>query len=97
MEALQTRRLPVVTDTTFFISRNYVFNSRSLKLVFDDPLDASDLIFLLLQSKELVKAYPPFVNFFEMSKETIVRCEKQKPRFHAFLKVGHLPDFHKQT
>lgn len=42
---------------------------------------------LSLQSKELVKAYPPFVNFFEMSKETIVRCEKQKPRFHAFLKV----------
>lgn len=39
------------------------------------------------QSGELVKAYPPFVNFFEMSKETIVRCEKQKPRFHAFLKV----------
>lgn len=34
-----------------------------------------------------MKAYPPFVNFFEMSKETIVRCEKQKPRFHAFLKV----------
>lgn len=34
-----------------------------------------------------MKAYPPFVNFFEMSKETIVRCERQKPRFHAFLKV----------
>lgn len=44
----------------------------------------------LLQSSELVKAYPPFVNFFEMSKETIVRCEKLKPRFHAFLKVGTL-------
>lgn len=45
---------------------------------------------LSLQSKELVKAYPPFVNFFEMSKDTIVRCEKQKPRFHAFLKVWPL-------
>lgn len=22
-----------------------------------------------------------------MSKETIIKCEKQKPRFHAFLKV----------
>lgn len=43
--------------------------------------------FFLCQSGELVKAYPPFVNFFEMSKETIVKCEKQKPRFHAFLKV----------
>ena len=43
---------------------------------------------ILTQSKDLVKAYPPFVNFFEMSKETIQRCEKLKPRFHAFLKVG---------
>lgn len=42
------------------------------------------------QSGELVKAYPPFVNFFEMSKETIVKCEKQKPRFHAFLKVFNI-------
>lgn len=25
-----------------------------------------------------------------MSKETITRCEKQKPRFHAFLKVSVL-------
>lgn len=40
------------------------------------------------QSKDLLKTYPPFVNFFEMSKETITRCEKQKPRFHAFLKVS---------
>uniref|UniRef100_A0A8C7G2E1 Epithelial cell transforming 2 n=1 Tax=Oncorhynchus kisutch TaxID=8019 RepID=A0A8C7G2E1_ONCKI len=41
-----------------------------------------------MTSKDLVKAYPPFVNFFEMSKDTIVRCEKQKPRFHAFLKIN---------
>ncbi|KTG35907.1 hypothetical protein cypCar_00016341 [Cyprinus carpio] len=41
---------------------------------------------ILKYSRELVKAYPPFVNFFEMSKETIVKCERQKPRFHAFLK-----------
>uniref|UniRef100_A0A8C3C1Z0 Protein ECT2 n=1 Tax=Cairina moschata TaxID=8855 RepID=A0A8C3C1Z0_CAIMO len=42
----------------------------------------------LTYSKDLVKTYPPFVNFFEMSKETITRCEKQKPRFHAFLKIN---------
>ncbi|XP_064441325.1 protein ECT2 isoform X3 [Mirounga angustirostris] len=42
----------------------------------------------LKYSKDLVKTYPPFVNFFEMSKETIVKCEKQKPRFHAFLKIN---------
>ncbi|KAH0507433.1 Protein ECT2 [Microtus ochrogaster] len=44
----------------------------------------------LKYSKDLVKTYPPFVNFFEMSKETIIKCEKQKPRFHAFLKANLL-------
>ena len=44
----------------------------------------------LKYSKDLVKTYPPFVNFFEMSKETIIKCEKQKPRFHAFLKVMYI-------
>ncbi|MBN3277988.1 ECT2 protein, partial [Polyodon spathula] len=49
-------------------------------------------------SKELVKAYPPFVNFFEMSKETISKCEKQKPRFHAFLKINQAkPECGRQT
>uniref|UniRef100_A0A286X7C3 Protein ECT2 n=1 Tax=Cavia porcellus TaxID=10141 RepID=A0A286X7C3_CAVPO len=43
---------------------------------------------ILKYSKDLVKTYPPFVNFFEMSKETIIKCEKQKPRFHAFLKIN---------
>uniref|UniRef100_A0A8B9EX87 Epithelial cell transforming 2 n=1 Tax=Amazona collaria TaxID=241587 RepID=A0A8B9EX87_9PSIT len=43
---------------------------------------------VLKYSKDLLKTYPPFVNFFEMSKETITRCEKQKPRFHAFLKIN---------
>ncbi|XP_032388515.1 protein ECT2 [Etheostoma spectabile] len=53
---------------------------------------------ILKYSKELVKAYPPFVNFFEMSKETIVSCEKQKPRFHAFLKINEAkPECGRQT
>ncbi|XP_030290258.1 protein ECT2 isoform X2 [Sparus aurata] len=53
---------------------------------------------ILKYSKELVKAYPPFVNFFEMSKDTIVRCEKQKPRFHAFLKINQSkPECGRQT
>ncbi|XP_070609748.1 protein ECT2 isoform X3 [Erythrolamprus reginae] len=43
---------------------------------------------ILKYSKDLVKTYPPFVNFFEMSKETITKCEKQNPRFHAFLKIN---------
>ncbi|XP_034563834.1 protein ECT2 isoform X4 [Notolabrus celidotus] len=53
---------------------------------------------ILKYSRELVRAYPPFVNFFEMSKDTIVRCEKQKPRFHAFLKINQSkPECGRQT
>lgn len=33
------------------------------------------------------KAYPNFVNFFENTKETIIKCDQSNPRFHAFLKV----------
>ncbi|XP_049800442.1 protein ECT2 isoform X3 [Schistocerca nitens] len=36
---------------------------------------------------DLVKAYPPFVNFFENTKEMLVMCDQTKPRFHAFLKI----------
>ena len=40
-----------------------------------------------------MKAYPPFVNFFEDTKERIAKCDKTNPRFHAFLKVSHIcPD-----
>ena len=35
----------------------------------------------------MVKVYPPFVNYFEMTKETVFRCDRDVPRFHAFLKV----------
>ncbi|XP_072295050.1 protein ECT2 isoform X2 [Eucyclogobius newberryi] len=53
---------------------------------------------ILKYSKDLVRTYPPFVNFFEMSKETIVRCEKLKPRFHAFLKINQSkPECGRQT
>lgn len=37
-------------------------------------------------SMDLVKAYPPFVNFFEDTKKTINACDVKYPRFHAFLK-----------
>uniref|UniRef100_A0A673JXD9 Protein ECT2-like n=1 Tax=Sinocyclocheilus rhinocerous TaxID=307959 RepID=A0A673JXD9_9TELE len=53
---------------------------------------------IILKYVKLVKAYPPFVNFFEMSKETIVRCERQNPRFHAFLKINQAkPECGRQT
>lgn len=37
-------------------------------------------------SIDLVKAYPPFVNFFEDTKKTINACDARYPRFHAFLR-----------
>lgn len=37
-------------------------------------------------SIDLLKAYPPFVNFFEDTKKTITACDLKYPRFHAFLK-----------
>jgi hypothetical protein len=41
----------------------------------------------LKYAPDLVKAYPPFVNFFENTKEMLVKCDQTKPRFHAFLKI----------
>ena len=34
----------------------------------------------------LLKAYPPYVNFYQDSKEMLKKCEKE-PRFYAFLRV----------
>lgn len=42
---------------------------------------------ILKHSRDMVKAYPPFVNFFEQTKEMLNKCDQSKPRFHAFLKV----------
>ncbi|KAJ7992843.1 hypothetical protein DPEC_G00266240 [Dallia pectoralis] len=68
------------------------------ELVMDWSEDKSVGDIILKYSKDLMKAYPPFVNFFEMSKDTIVRCEKQKPRFHAFLKINQSkPECGRQT
>ncbi|XP_043480060.1 protein ECT2 isoform X2 [Leptopilina heterotoma] len=38
-------------------------------------------------ARELLTAYPPYVNFFENTKEMLDQCDQNKPRFHAFLKV----------
>ncbi|XP_052217057.1 protein ECT2-like isoform X1 [Dreissena polymorpha] len=49
-------------------------------------------------AEALVKAYPPFVNFFEDTKERIQKCDKSNPRFHAFLKVCQTkPECGRQT
>nr|CAI5842869.1 unnamed protein product [Callosobruchus analis] len=38
-------------------------------------------------STELLRAYPPFINYFEEMKEVLQQCDQNKPRFHAFLKA----------
>ncbi|XP_041358738.1 protein ECT2-like [Gigantopelta aegis] len=42
---------------------------------------------ILQHADALTTAYPPFVNFFENTKKTILESDKTNPRFHAFLKV----------
>lgn len=41
----------------------------------------------IFQSKAFVTSYPPYINFFEKTKEMIIECDNRYPRFHAFLKV----------
>ena len=42
---------------------------------------------IILQfASDLLRAYPPFVNFFENTKNKIQEVDKKNPRFHAFLK-----------
>ncbi|ESO86405.1 hypothetical protein LOTGIDRAFT_61738, partial [Lottia gigantea] len=49
-------------------------------------------------AEELTRAYPPFINFFDKTKETITLCDKTIPRFHAFLKVcQNKPECGRQT
>jgi len=46
----------------------------------------------------LLKTYPPFVNFYEKTKDAILNCDKIKPRFHAFLKIAQSkPECGRQT
>jgi len=49
-------------------------------------------------AEDLLKAYPPFVNFFEKTKNHIQECDRKNPRFHAFLKkCERRPECSRQT
>jgi len=53
---------------------------------------------LLKYAEDLLKAYPPFVNFFEKTKNHIHECDRKNPRFHAFLKkCERRPECSRQT
>lgn len=44
---------------------------------------------VLKYAPDLVKAYPPFVNFFENMKDMLVQCDREKPRWGLdYLKYG---------
>jgi protein ECT2 len=54
--------------------------------------------FVSIKADALLKTYPPFVNFYEKTKDAIVNCDKIKPRFHAFLKITQSkPECGRQT
>ncbi|XP_071489543.1 protein ECT2-like [Diadema antillarum] len=59
-----------------------------IQALLDDYSDDKSLGQIIVKhSTDMSKAYPQFVNFFELAKQTVVQCDKQKPRFHAFLKI----------
>ncbi|NXA51463.1 ECT2 protein, partial [Nothocercus julius] len=78
--------IPDILDVHIKIKARFSEDLEDLMMNWTESRSIGDII--LKYSKDLLKTYPPFVNFFEMSKETITRCEKQKPRFHAFLKIN---------
>ncbi|SPP86966.1 protein ECT2 isoform X1 [Drosophila guanche] len=43
---------------------------------------------IIRHQEELIKAYPPYVNFYEQMKEQLQYCDREYPRFHAFLKIN---------
>ncbi|CRK99988.1 CLUMA_CG013280, isoform A [Clunio marinus] len=44
---------------------------------------------IILDNRDsLLKAYPPYVNFFEQMKTTLIEAAQSKPRFQAFLKIN---------
>ncbi|XP_078493396.1 protein ECT2 isoform X4 [Ciona intestinalis] len=63
--------------------------SDDLQLAIDQWNDSSCIGQLILKyADEFGRCYPPFVNFFEASVETLSSCETRSPRFHAFLKIN---------
>ena len=43
---------------------------------------------ILNHTDDFLKAYPTFINFFETTKATILKLDRDRPRFHAFLMLA---------
>lgn len=54
---------------------------------------------IILENRcSLSKAYPPYINFFEQMKASVIQCTQNKPRFQAFLKINQSkPECGRQT
>ncbi|XP_037958486.1 protein ECT2 isoform X3 [Teleopsis dalmanni] len=59
---------------------------RSIQSKWSEDCSIGDII--LQHRDDLIKAYPPYVNFFEKMVETLQQCDNQYARFHAFLKIN---------
>lgn len=74
---------PVVWLIEVPVSQGYTVVVLCLQssLVLYDPL------LCIKQVDKLRHAYPPFVNYFEKTKEKLAACTKSNHRFYAFMKV----------
>lgn len=73
-----------VKYVSFILSLPYSFNRTFVRWYYT----TNHIKLKNLQAKDLRKSYEPFINFFESVKNEITRCETEKPRFMAFLKIA---------
>ena len=58
------------------------------KLVEEWTEEASLGDVILKHTEDFLKAYPTFINFFETTKAAILKLDRDRPRFHAFLMLA---------
>lgn len=51
----------------------------------------------LKYAEDILKAYPPYINYFEDSKKKLQELDRTNPRFHAFLKICESKQVRNQT
>ncbi|KAJ8983138.1 hypothetical protein NQ317_014713 [Molorchus minor] len=64
-----------------------LLNNTEVNLIFGKLPPIYETHVKMLDEFQLLKAYPPFINYFEEMKEVLLQCDQNKPRFHAFLKA----------
>uniref|UniRef100_A0A023GGI2 Putative guanine nucleotide exchange factor pebble n=1 Tax=Amblyomma triste TaxID=251400 RepID=A0A023GGI2_AMBTT len=72
--------LPPIYD----VHRSLQLRLQSMVRSWSEDLSVGEAV--LAHREAFAKAYPPFVNNFESVRETLAMCDRQRPRFHAFLK-----------